>query len=345
MNRVMVKSGWGWRVRPNVERIASGGQSRPASAGFTLIELLVSIALVLVVLVVASIVFLGSRQSFTTNDNASQLQDSARFATYILRRLAEQAGFQNYTTLDPSGNPVIVTRVTDQLLAQVPPGTPVCAIADICGFNNRRMRVTEVAAGSAGSSGSFTDASGNPVTTDTLVIRFQGASLPTDNTKPDGSMINCAGIAQSSPLSSALAERSVSTLYVSPGTTGEPELTCSYLGTGGGAATVPLIRGVESFHVLYGIDNNADSVADQFVRADQITTLNQWQQVRAVRFGMIIRGPVGSAPPLAGPLTLCPLGQTAGGACVDTTTTFNVPNDTRMRRVVNFTVYLRNLQG
>lgn len=327
--------------------------SRPTPAlrhqGFTLVELLVAMTLILLIVVVAAGVFLASKASFSTNDSASQLQEQARFATYVLRRLGEQAGYEDYT------NPNISTRASDSatdMAAVIAASTP-CYSADVCGFDNRRVSADQVVNGNAGRTGSFVDAQGNPIRTDTLVIRFQGRSLPTDATRPDGSMIDCVGNARAAPLpgTPAASSRVISAFYVDRSTvTGQPELYCSYLTEAGAPASpVPLISGVETFQVLYGLDTNDDSVPESYVRADQvaaaaaaagITAQAMWSRVRSVRFGMVIRGAVGSGPSADGATrVLYPLGAQLAA---EPSGTFTVPNDRRLRRTVTFTVMLRN---
>lgn len=317
-------------------------------AGFTLVELMVAIVLILLIVLVATGVLLASKSSFATNDSVSQLQDQSRFGTYVLRRLSEQAGYEDYT--NPNGSNRASDAVTDAA-ALIAAATP-CYSVDVCGINNRRVNANQVINGAAGRTGTFTDGQGNSITTDTLVIRFQGRSLPTDVTQPDGSMIDCAGNGQAAPMpnSSAVSSRAISVFYVDySATTGEPELMCSYIGTTGAVGSISLVRGIDTFQVLYGLDTNDDSVPEAYVRADQIpaaaaaagvTQQTMWRRVRAVRFGMILRGPVGSGPASDGNTrVLYPLGAQAAG---EPSGTFAVPNDRRLRRVVTFTVMLRN---
>ncbi len=50
----------------------------------------------------------------------------------------------------------------------------------------------------------------------------------------------------------------------------------------------PLINGVESFHVLYGIDTDNDRFVDQYQTADRVIASGNQTRVMAVRIGMIV---------------------------------------------------------
>ena len=194
-------------------------------------------------------------------------------------------------------------------------------------------------------------------------------------------MIDCSG----NPIRdvpSDSTDRSISVLYVaiSP-TDNEPALFCASGLAGAVAAGQPLIQGVENFQVLYGVDRvtpNAaptvvpantdlpsvdardDAVPDRYLRADQITvsgntvaTNANWRRVRSIRIGMVLRGPVGSAPDRTSQ-TFYPFGKakasstgTDGSAFASTDdpgTIFSPTTDGRLRQVVTFTIHLRNDQ-
>jgi type IV pilus assembly protein PilW len=332
------------------------------SIGFTLVELLVTIIITLIIVMLAVAVLTNTRQGFAANDSASQLQDSARFGMYILRRLAQQAGYEDYAT-KPDGSAGLSRAVDAKNNPNVVAGLPICAAADVCGWDNQRPNDAGTRAADAVLAGTATQPGAvvgdNGFQTDTLVLRFQGA----DGSVPgvaDGSIIDCGGFAQGAPVgATAAGSRSISVLYIHAGVGGEPELRCAYMGNAGTGNTMPLIRGVESFQVLYGVDLNSDGVHDQFVRADQMATLavtsaatmtnpqgenpvlNIWRNVRALRIGMVIRGEVGSAAQYQNPITLFPLGQDVASAA-DSGSIFVAPNDRRLRRVVTMTLQIRN---
>ena len=344
-------------------KISGGATRRAKVAGVTLIELLIAMTISLVIIIAASGVYLLSGQAFTSVDSSSQLQDSGRFATYILRRMVQQAGYEDFSEFAADfGRSQSVTAWS---------GEPTCVQADLCGFNNTVMTVAQIVAGGAGTSGTLS----GPYYTDTLVAQFQGQSTinttvnpPAPTAVPDGTIIDCSGTAVPSNVV-APPTRAMSALFVEiNAVTGEPELNCASRNpaTGAGRTRWPLVKGVEVFKVMYEVGNDVTDVAGtggpdgvpekfQWVRADQVAALpitqpakstapaavNAWQNVVAVRFGLVLRGDLNTAPVPAAPVTLYPLGQDLAVA-TDPATTYVPPLDSRLRRVVTFTVHLRN---
>jgi type IV pilus assembly protein PilW len=343
------------------------------SRGVTLVELLVAMTLSIAIMAAASGVYLVSGQSFNTTDSASQLQDSARFATYILRRMVQQAGYEDYSqyALDRNRSPDANSFA----------GLAVCVQSDVCGFDNRVMKVADVINTASTATGSTGTLAG-PFYTDTLIVRFQGqstisASTGEPTTTPDGSMMDCSGSAVPSS-TVAPPTRAMSSLYVAiNGITGEPELNCSSMdpSDGSGRPAWPLVKGVEVFKVMYEVGNGVDQTLqldpsssnkinggspDRFrwVRADEVAGLslnnfsgalvpnavNAWRSVVAVRFGLVLRGDVGSAVTPTTATVLYPLGKDLARAN-DPATTYTPPLDSRLRRVVTFTVHIRSTQN
>ena len=347
----------------SISRFGAAPNRRAMVTGVTLVELLIAMTISLVIVIAASGVYLLSGQAFTTVDSASQLQDSERFATYILRRMVQQAGYEDFSEF-----------ATDSGRAQsgaAGGGDPTCVQADLCGFQNEAVPVAKIIAGTAGTTGTLS----GPYYTDTLVAQFQGQSTfntalspPAPTSIADGTIIDCSG----NPIPSALVPpptRAMSALFVEiDSVTGEPELNCASRNpaSGAGRPRWPIVKGVEVFKVMYEVGNDLtdsagnnvpDGVADKFqwVRADQVATLpitkpakstvsaavNAWQNVVAVRFGLVLRGDLGTATPPSAAVTLYPLGQDLA-VSGDPATNYVPPIDSRLRRVVTFTVHLRN---
>ncbi len=333
----------------------SGSLRAWAQRGVTLIELMVAMVLSIVVVAAASAVYLVSSQSFSTVDVSSQLQDSSRFATYLLRRMVQQSGYEDYSPTS--------TRTGRSQGPKWPAGTAVCVQSDICGFDNGVADVSDIVGGRPPASGTLP----GPFYTDTVAVQFQGQSgfdaSGNLTSLPDGSMIDCAG--NGIPSSTVTPpERGMSVFFVAINAiTNEPELNCSSLKLSDRSARprVPLVQGVEVFQVMYEVGNrsNPNTTPDQFrwVRADQVPTLpilntsggrvtdavNAWQSVVAVRFGLVLRSAPNAVSQPTTPLTFYPLGKELASAG-DPATTYVAPRDTRLRRVVTFTVNLRNRQ-
>ncbi len=324
--------------------------------GLTLIELMVAMAVSLVIVLAALAALIISRNGFTNVDTSAQLRDSARFAEDILQRLGVQAGH----------------RDLQFVAAGVPASTKGLAVSEsvVFGFNNRARNATHgwsEAKTAALTATSIGDGS------DILVLRYQPTRFTTSSTETDGGMIDCSGNAPEDP-ATEYSERIASVLHVGISTSdGEPALMCTRWSDAGNVDTQPLISGVENFQVLYGVDgiapanatipaaSTADSVTDRYLRADQLTvsdaavTTANWQRVRSIRIGMVLRGPPNSAIDRTSK-TYYPLGtaRTTSTAAVgslfsnsanDPGTVFTPTPDGRLRQVVTFTIHLRNPQG
>lgn len=113
-------------------------------------------------------------------------------------------------------------------------------------------------------------------------------------------------------------------IYVAQGQGGQSVLTLATY-SAGVWAVAPLVPGVATLQVLYGIGSNG--VITQYVAGNAVSTATP---VYTVRLAFLIEGQPGSAS-ASNPVTFTLLG-----------TTVNVPQDTRLRRVFEMTVKLRN---
>lgn len=320
--------------------------------GLTLVELLVALGLGLLVTVIAATALLIGQQGYQSIDSTTQLRDRERFATDLITRLIVQAGYQDL------GAASISLRSSATALGLDPE-------PDVYGWNDAVYSTPDDLLLSTSTKIVNGDRPGKCAVSDTsckngsdiLVVRFQGVSSPTDPTKADNTMINCMGQGEAGLTAGALDDRAVSVFHVTRGTNGEPSLSCSYydFATGLWAASAPMIEGLESLQILYGTDQVIpltvpsavavqDTVADRWLRADQLTvagdlaaTRENWRRVRAVRVGMVIRGPIGSAQQ-ATAATIAPLGN----AYASTSDNLIATADRRLRLQSTFTVHLRN---
>lgn len=99
-----------------------------------------------------------------------------------------------------------------------------------------------------------------------------------------------------------------------------------------------VIAGVEQLQLSYGVDTNADSVADRYFNADEVAGEDAWADVVDVRMSLVVRNPerdVGYED-----TTTYTLYGGDDGAGVE----YVVPDDARnfRRKVVNTTVQIRN---
>ena len=330
-------------------------QSRPAAAryqrGLTLIELLVALIISSLVAIAAISALIVSRQGFSTVDAASQLRDNARFATDLIQRLGVQTGYRDvrYAATARARNNIAV---------------PLDSAPNVFGANNSTPNPSDPA-------NTFTArTAGIGLGSDVLIMRHQTTETYPFSGVSDKSMIDCAGVTDATP-PGGRDIRTTSVIYVGL-SQGEPSLMCIPLPAGGGpiADGQPIIRGVENFQVLYGVDNVVpntaptgplgNSVPDRYLRADQLNvpgndnaTKDNWRRVRSFRIGMVLRGAPGSAQGLASK-TYYPLGQakdsptgsigSAFSSASDVGTVYTPTADSRLRQVVTFTVHFRNAQ-
>lgn len=321
---------------------------RPRARGLTLIELLVALALTSIIVAAASAALLLARRGYASVDAASQLQDNARFAADVVLRTATQGGY-----LDVGF--ALQTQSADFKLAASSP-----SVAYVQGYDNA-LKPTGAVGVNGSRAGGCTRSAGSACAngSDVLVVRAQASARVAGATDTDKALINCMGNA----IDAAPTTRNdlmVSVFYVDVGSDNEPSLMCS-VGTtlAMRPGTQPVVQGVESFQVLYGVDGvtphaaptmASDGVAERYLRADQLVvpgdeaaTLTNWQRVRALRIGMVLRGPVGSLQDRSLATVLYPLGMTLGSPD-DTGSIFTAPDDGRLRQTLTFTLHLRNAQ-
>ncbi|CAN7627164.1 PilW family protein [Acidovorax delafieldii] len=328
--------------------------------GVTLVELMVAMALGLLIALAAAASLLISRQGFTAVDAASQLRDNGRYLQSLVQRLGVQAGYRDIRFATDT-----TAKANQAYGASTPP-------PNVFGLNNASRVVSDSwKAGTARTSGQLGYGS------DILVLRHQTSSSIPDSTTSDGTMIDCSGVA-STVAPTGLDNKLISIIHVGVGPDGEPALLCSRSDNGAEPyddPPLPIISGVENFQVLYGVDGiapgnttvpipstSADSIPERYLRADQLTvagndaaTYANWQRVRSIRIGVVLRGPRGSAVDNSSQ-TFYPLGISKGSTggtagsgfgnnSTDPGTIYTPTVDSRLRQVVTFTVHLRNFQG
>jgi type IV pilus assembly protein PilW len=148
---------------------------------------------------------------------------------------------------------------------------------------------------------------------DVLALRFAGSG---GTASGDGSAVNCAGFGVAD--SHAADERGWSIFYVANDAGGEPELRCKYRSASGWGADA-IVRGVDSFQVLYGVDLDTppDDVPNTYLNASAIDALDAglvlagatpdeqrrdlnrktyWKRVRTIKVALLLRGDVRSRP-------------------------------------------------
>lgn len=299
--------------------------------GLTMIELLVSIVLMGLVTLATVTLYSATSQSYKTIDSSQQLNDSARYAFEVIGQSLRIAGYQEYIRTTPA-QPSLAGKIYPIICTSAAPPCPVI------GFNNSTIT-------SPATVDNFgTTNSGGVNFSDTLGVTFAGSSLASDPAAPNNAVVDCQGVAQPAPITSS--DLGVSLFWVTT-SKGEPELSCISRGdvaAPGGATrnSQVIVRGVETFQVMYGIDGDGDSLPNKWVSAQDVS---DWMTVRAVRVGFVLRGQPGSsqgAAVLAADNILYPLGEKFIGASTESGYTFTPPVDGRIRRAYSSTYMLRN---
>ena len=324
--------------------------------GLTLVELLVAITLMLLVTMATAALFMVTGQGSRTVDSALQMDDTARFAFKIMENAVQNAG---YTTMVPTSEDSTgrVVKYLDDCATSA--STMPCPVL---GFDNAKISTTTSSGTDSTDFGTKDSAAAAANNSDSLALRFYGSG---ETTAGDGNIITCTG--QSVPAPTAAHELGLSIFWVDADTAtdNEPSLKCTNQGYSSEApagikrSTQTLVRGVEVFQVMYGLDlckPNAsatkpledcsvagqDGIIDRWVSAKDVGNAN-WRAVKAVRIGMVLRGGPNSAQASDGN-DLYPLGKdfvgTLGGT--ETGLKFTPPNDGRMRRVYTSVLMLRN---
>jgi type IV pilus assembly protein PilW len=261
--------------------------------GLTLTELMIAITLGLLVVLVTSALLVSTCASYLEQREALQLGDGGRYALEIIARSVRQAGFVNW---DGGAAPVILASSDS---------------ADVSGLdastvskNGDGIALPIVGAGNGVVKGVVNGS-------DVLALRYFGVGPGFDG---DGSVQNCAGFGVGAAGSEQ--QRGWSIFYVARDADGEAELRCKYRGEHGWGADA-IVRGVDSFQVLYGLDTDVppDGMANQYVNATAIDAIDMalplvgsdaaaiardknsktsWKRVVSIKLSLLLHGGAGS---------------------------------------------------
>lgn len=308
----------------------------------TLVELLLALGLGAVLMLGASSMLLAVSASHAAQASQARMDDSARYAIDAMARALRQSAYIN---LDAGA------------------GSWLPAAGDSANLSGLDAR--SLGKNAEGISNPLPDAMHG---SDVLAVRFQGAGAAQGG---DGTVLNCAGFGVGAGASEN--ERGWSIFYVAIGGDGEAELRCKYRGADGWGADA-IIRGVDSFQVLYGLDTDTppDGVANQYVNATgldardaalvlpgesaverqrQLQHRTHWKRVASVRVALLLHGEddqggaaAQTGPPqfdLFGPAYADAHGASDAGVRIDVSS-LPARQQGRLRKLVQATVMLRN---
>lgn len=313
--------------------------ARRAISGLGLAELMVAIAVGMLVVLAGSALFVSSSAGYSGQTETSRLDDNGRYALNLLARAARQTAFINWDG------------------AAAPAGLAGEDSPNIAGLDARTI-------GRAADGIDAPLVAGVVNGSDVLALRYYGAGPAGAG---DGSVLNCAGFGVGE--GAAAADRGWSIFYVAQDAGGEAELRCKYRGASSWGADA-IVRGVDSFQVLYGLDTDtpSDGVANRFINAGGIDALDAllalsgadaaarledlhrqtwWKRVVSIKIALLLHGQPGSRGDGL-PVSYALFGpEYAGMAGVDAGVlidekTLAKPLQLRARRLMVTTIVLRN---
>jgi type IV pilus assembly protein PilW len=256
-------------------------------AGVSMVELIVALGLGMIIALLAGGLLLASTGNYHHHTESAWLSDSGRYALAVVAQAVRQG---NYVNWDSAAAPA--ERDPD-----APPG--------IAGLDARS--ISRGANGIAGALPAVAGANGS----DVLALRFAGSGSGTGG---DGSSLNCAGFGVAAPHGEG--ERGWSIFYVATDAQGETELRCKYKGADGWGADA-VVRGVDSFQVLYGVDTDTppDGVPNTYMNASAVNALDDalvlasttpagrvrernrrsyWRHIGSIKLALLLHGDAGS---------------------------------------------------
>lgn len=272
--------------------------------GLSLIELLVGLALGLVLMVGVLQVFLASRQTYASNEAMSRLQENGRFALEFIANSARLAGYT-----DPR--------------ARLEKGLSIDPLAGTDCVNQRGFGSANAAACSSNGSGNSADSLGialQPPLTDGIRRDCLGNDVPDNKV-----IINHFEIIPPDNVNNTPAALGCRAWNLTDGAW-----------VGGITAAQPLIEGIDSLQVLYGIDDSggATRTPSRYVSADTVTAGNDWSNVLAIRISLLANS--------VSPLTPAPQNRNYVLLDAPPLAAADLGNDNRARQIFSTTIQLKN---
>lgn len=318
--------------------------------GFSVIELMVGLCVGLLLVVMVFEIASSSNQNYRANDAQAYLQNNGRFATDYLERAIRRAGYfgcigdptlitnqlntgaagynaalHNYTTpiqgsANSSGAGGIVTG-TDTITVQgaqnvatslpllAPFGTSASTLT--VAANNGFIQGDLALVSNCQGGDIFQITSGTPSATGQLTHTSAGVNAP-------GNLSN--SFSQTYQAGSYVYAMFSDTYSIQTGADGNPALFKTGLN-----GTQELVPGIENLKILFGEDTDNDNVANQYVKANAVTNMNN---VVSVRVSVVAISQDNNQ-------TVAPKSYVLEGATI-------TPTDKRLRRVYTSTITIRN---
>lgn len=300
---------------------AAGLTSR--QRGLSLVELMIALALSMIIVLAVGEVYVGSRQTYRTQDALSRLQENARYAVETMGydlRMAGQVGcsFDTTKVANVLNTPAYGDLFGDSMKGYEKGGSAAAPFTASLSMGDavQLFRASEspylVQSHDAGAStfnfASTTDivkddilvvtdcdtaavfqASG-PATAGTTAVHATGGTSPGNcsaNLGPKPLITDpCTSVtAKTFPKGTRILRVMSKLYYIASNPAGEPALYRQTVSKGL-INTEELVEGVEDMQIQYGVDTTADKSADNYVDAGAVA---DWSQVVSMRVSLLMR--------------------------------------------------------
>lgn len=324
--------------------------------GIGLVEIMISLVLGLLVTGAIVQIYMSTKRQNDMQTSLTGRQESGRFASQIIQRDAQMAGYRGClrdlgnvaNTLNNSGNflyrfdrhvegfengvglPASITNVV--------PNTDVLTLRTV---DDLGLYTTATMASALADPVTALDLDPAPLAANDIAVITDcgGAAIfqVTDFNAATGTIVHDAGGAAPGNASKNLVRRfgagsqlftiRTTSYFIRESDNGTgPAL---WRRSGGVAPPQELAEGVENMQLLFGLDTDGNQTADEYRAADAVAA-NQWRNVVSVQVALLVSG-VADRVADSDPRTFNLLGEDVGPF-----------DDGRLRRVVTFTIALRN---
>ncbi len=327
--------------------------------GVGLVEIMVAMVIGLVLMAGMFRVYLGTKRSHQMQDTLSQRQESARFAALTLTGDAQMTGFRGClrdsgavrNTLNDASDFLYDFRRHVQgfdaqpdgwspsLADTIPEPVPGTDVLTLRGITDPRVFITDDMPSVSADLKTNEDLDPAPLADGDIVLISDcgGAAVfqITNYTVASGNIVHNTGalfapgnatkdLGRRYSAGSQIFRLSTTSYFIAAGANGTGPALWRQVGA---EPAQELAAGVENLQVLYGEDSDADQVADDWRTAGAVV---DWGSVVALRVALLVAG-VRDRVADADPRQFVLLDELAGPF-----------NDGRVRRVLSFTVALRN---
>jgi len=282
--------------------------------GFSLVELMISLVLGGLIIAAVGTVYLGSRQSFRTQDAMARMQEGARYVFETLSVDLRQVGFGCATVnTDPVDATWYNNLFKQPLLGYESgaglPGTVTGEIANtdaLMVLRADKSRESQLTSATTTATPHGVSAGGLVVITEV----FKDATVYATSAASGSSVtLNAGSASPCNPGAPVVAAANFMMLplsghiyYIRNNAAGEPSLYRETLLANGTTEAQELVEGVENMQITYGLDTSQVSLAecpddncsaDVYVEADDpaMATVTNWNRVVSIRLILTMRTP------------------------------------------------------